>query len=103
MDFNKLTIETLEKNPKALSKMLLAYWLSVPTDTSSVPTKIVVMKIKTTSYSYEKLNREGVCYGIGSIKKDSIKTYIDKVKYMNEQNKELFDSTEGGKHYGSNN
>jgi len=44
MDFNKLTIETLEKNPKALSKMLLAYWLSVPSDTSSVPTKIVVMK-----------------------------------------------------------
>jgi len=103
MNFKKLTMDELENNPKALSKILLAYWISIPSDTKTVPTKIVVTKIKSTSYSYNKMDRDNVCYGLGSIKKASIETYIDKVKYMNEQNKELFESTEGGKHYGSNN
>ena len=103
MDFKNLTIEKLEKNTKALEKMLMAYWLSIPSDNDSIPIKIQLIRISTNSYKYDKLNRENVVYGRGSIRKKSIETYIDKVKYMNEQNEELFESTQGGKHYGKNN
>ena len=78
-----LTVEELE----ALEKMLMAYWLSIPSDNDSIPIKIQLIRISTNSYKYDKLNRDNVVYGRGSIRKKSIETYIDKVKYMNEQKK----------------
>lgn len=93
MNFKNLTIENLEKNTTALNKMLKAYWLSVPSDTNIEPTKIQITEITNIRYKYNKLNRNGIVYGCGSMSKQSIETYIDKVNYLNEKNEELFNST----------
>lgn len=89
-----MTIEKIEKSPKALNKMVMAYWLSVPSDTDATPEEIRVTNINSSRYLYDKINRNGDVYGRGSISKKSIITYIDKVNYLNEQNEELFNTTE---------
>jgi len=86
----QMKLDTIMKNKEAFEKLMLAYWISVPTDADRAPDKIVVTKVDKGKVWYNKISRKRV-YGFGATTTDELTKYIEKVKIVNEKNDSIFD------------
>jgi hypothetical protein len=87
---SKIELEKIMENKKAFDKLMMAYWISVPTDADKAPDEIVIKKITGDKIVYNKISN-GVEYGMGITNKQELQKYIDKVKLVNDKNDSIFD------------
>ena len=87
---DSMNLESIIKNEKAFSKLMMAYWISVPTDADKAPEKIVIKNIVGNRIMYDKVSND-IVYGMGVTDKRELQKYINKVKIVNDKNDSIFD------------
>jgi len=87
---SKITLDKIMENEKAFKKLMMAYWISIPTDADRVPDEINIKSIIGNKILYDKISCNKI-YGIGITNKIELQKYIEKVKIVNDKNESIFD------------
>jgi len=87
---DNMKLESIMQNKGAFEKLMLAYWVSVPTDADKAPDKIIVTDVINGKIRYEKVSRD-IKYGYGITTTKELEKYIKRIKIVNEKNDSIFD------------
>jgi len=79
-------LKELLNNNSNLEKLVLAHWLSIPSDNKTCPRKIKIYRTQKDRVNYWLVNRNNLEYGIGSAFFKDLERYLERAnEYFKDQ------------------
>jgi len=88
-----MNIKKIKEDKSILEKIMLAYWISIPSDSQFVPDTMKITQDHMDYYNVD-LIKDSKRYGMAIIHKDEIDKYLEQVKLLKEHEIDIIDRIE---------
>lgn len=88
-----MDIQRIKEDKAILEKIMMAYWISIPTDSQFVPEQIKITRDNSDYYNVD-LIRNSKVYGMAMIQKNNIDNYLEQIKLLKEHEIDIIDRIE---------